>query len=77
MKPEASQGVHSDHFADRSDDDLAAQKQNANAPHRDGFPKAALLLVDALKKNRACMKFMLSLTFACFCGYINQCLKRV
>jgi myb proto-oncogene protein len=58
MKPEASHGVHSDLFTDRSDDDLAAQKQNANAPHRDGFPKAALLLVDALKKNRACQKFI-------------------
>ncbi|XP_066398546.1 uncharacterized protein [Miscanthus floridulus] len=58
MKPEASQGVHSDLFMDRSGDDFAAQKQNANAPHRDGFPKAALLLVDALKKNRACQKFI-------------------
>ena len=58
MKPEASQGVHSDLFTDRSGDDFSAQKQNANAPHRDGFPKAALLLVDALKKNRACQKFI-------------------
>ncbi|ONM51272.1 myb domain protein 4r1 [Zea mays] len=58
MKPEASQGVHSDLFADRSGDDFAVQKQNAIVPHGDGFPKAALLLVDALKKNRAYQKFI-------------------
>lgn len=58
MKPETSQAVHSDLFTDQSDVDLAAQKQIANGPHRDGFPKAALLLVDALKKNRACQKFI-------------------
>ena len=58
MKPEASQGVHSELFADRNDDEFAAQKQNAKAPNRTGFPKAALLLVDALKKNRACQKLI-------------------
>lgn len=58
MKPEASQGVHSDFFVDRNDDESAAQKHNANAHNRAGFPKAALLLVDALKKNRACQKLI-------------------
>jgi transcription factor MYB, plant len=58
MKPEASQGVHSELFADRNDDEFAAHKQNTKAPNRTGFPKAALLLVDALKKNRACQKFI-------------------
>ncbi|PUZ68375.1 hypothetical protein GQ55_2G022200 [Panicum hallii var. hallii] len=58
MKPEASQGVHSELFADRNDDEFAAHKQNTKAPNRTGFPKAALLLVDALKKNRACQKLI-------------------
>ncbi|CAL5076929.1 unnamed protein product [Urochloa decumbens] len=58
MKPEASQGMHSELFADRNDDEFSAQKQNAKAPSRTGFPKAALLLVDALKKNRACQKLI-------------------
>ncbi|CAN6209283.1 unnamed protein product [Urochloa humidicola] len=58
MKPEASQGGHSELFADRNDDEFSAQKENAKAPSRTGFPKAALLLVDALKKNRACQKLI-------------------
>ncbi|CAN6170858.1 unnamed protein product [Urochloa humidicola] len=58
MKPEASQGVHSELFADRNDEEFSAQKQNAKAPSRTGFPKAALFLVDALKKNRACQKLI-------------------
>lgn len=58
MKPEASQGVHGELFVDRNDDESAAQKQNAKAHNRTGFPKAALLLVDALKKNRACQKLI-------------------
>lgn len=58
MKPEASQGVHTELSADGNDDVFASQKQNAKAPDRTGFPKAALLLVDALKKNRACQKLI-------------------
>ncbi|CAL5078244.1 unnamed protein product [Urochloa decumbens] len=58
MKPEVSQGVHSELIADRNDDEFSAQKQNAKASSRTGFPKAALLLVDALKKNRACQKLI-------------------
>lgn len=33
-------------------------KQNSKALTQTGFPKAAMLLVDALKKNRACQKFI-------------------
>ncbi|KAF8714051.1 hypothetical protein HU200_028046 [Digitaria exilis] len=58
MKPEASQGVHTELSADGNDGVFASQKQNAKAPDRTGFPKAALLLVDALKKNRACQKLI-------------------
>lgn len=58
MKPEASQGENSELFADRPDDEFAVEKKNAKANNRAEFPKAALLLVDALKKNRACQKFI-------------------
>ncbi|XP_062189465.1 uncharacterized protein LOC133892604 isoform X2 [Phragmites australis] len=58
LKSEASQGVHSELFADGPDEEFAVQKQNVKALNRTGFPKAALLLVDALKKNRACQKFI-------------------
>ncbi|KAL6647082.1 hypothetical protein ACP70R_014519 [Stipagrostis hirtigluma subsp. patula] len=54
-KPETSQG---DLFANGPDEELDVQKQNAKGSNQRGFPKAALLLVDALKKNRACQKFI-------------------
>ncbi|WVZ61838.1 hypothetical protein U9M48_011650 [Paspalum notatum var. saurae] len=58
MKTEASQEERTELFAGRPDDELTAQKQNAKAANRAEFPKAALLLLDALKKNRACQKFI-------------------
>ncbi|KAL6880255.1 hypothetical protein ACP4OV_011820 [Aristida adscensionis] len=54
-KPETSQG---EIFANAPDEDFEVQKHNAKGSSRSGFPKAALLLVDALKKNRACQKFI-------------------
>ncbi|KAJ1287694.1 hypothetical protein BS78_02G030500 [Paspalum vaginatum] len=58
MKPEASQEEHSELFVDKPDDEFTVQKQIAKAANRSEFPKAALLLLDALKKNRSCQKFI-------------------
>ncbi|XP_037442572.1 uncharacterized protein LOC119311052 isoform X1 [Triticum dicoccoides] len=57
MKNEASKGGNDEFIAHRPGEE-DAQKKNMNANTQTGFPKAALLLVDALKKNRACQKFI-------------------
>ncbi|KAG8057365.1 hypothetical protein GUJ93_ZPchr0002g26426 [Zizania palustris] len=58
MKTEASKGGSDNLLASRLDEEFDSEKQNKKALTRTGFPKAALLLVDALKKNRACQKFI-------------------
>jgi transcription factor MYB, plant len=51
--------VRSKCFANQPAEHLAAQKETVKGGlDRTGFPKAALLLVDALKKNRACQKLI-------------------
>lgn len=57
MKNEASKGGDDEFIAHRPGEE-DVQKKNTNANTQTGFPKAALLLVDALKKNRACQKFI-------------------
>uniref|UniRef100_M8B0J4 Myb-like protein L n=1 Tax=Aegilops tauschii TaxID=37682 RepID=M8B0J4_AEGTA len=57
MKNEASKGGD-DEFIAHQPGEEDVQKKNMNANTQTGFPKAALLLVDALKKNRACQKFI-------------------
>ncbi|KAE8792309.1 Myb-like protein L [Hordeum vulgare] len=57
MKNEASKGGDDEFIAHRPGEE-GVQKKNTNANTQTGFPKAALLLVDALKKNRACQKFI-------------------
>lgn len=58
MKTEASKGQDEELIAHRPGEQFDVEKQNAKALTRTGFPKAALLLVDALKTNRACQKFI-------------------
>lgn len=58
MKTEASKGGDRELIAHRPGEEFDGEKQNAKALSQTGFPKAALLLVDALKKNRACQKFI-------------------
>ena len=57
MKNEASKGGD-DEFIAHQPGEEDVQKKNMNANTQTGFPKAALLLVDAHKKNRACQKFI-------------------
>ncbi|XP_040382205.1 uncharacterized protein LOC102706862 isoform X2 [Oryza brachyantha] len=57
-KTEASKGGSDNLFANEHDDEFDVQTQNKEAITRTGFPNAALLLVDALKKNRACQKLI-------------------
>ncbi|TVU41062.1 hypothetical protein EJB05_14553, partial [Eragrostis curvula] len=58
LKPEASLGARTECFANEPDEEFTAQKESVKGLNRTGFPKAALLLVDALKKNRACQKLI-------------------
>ena len=57
-KTEASKEGSGNIFGNELDEEFDAEKHNKEATTRTGFPKAALLLVDALKKNRACQKFI-------------------
>uniref|UniRef100_A0A0E0LGZ2 Uncharacterized protein n=1 Tax=Oryza punctata TaxID=4537 RepID=A0A0E0LGZ2_ORYPU len=57
-KNEASKEGSGDLFRNGLDEEFDVEKQNKEAITRTGFPKAALLLVDALKKNRACQKLI-------------------
>ncbi|KAF0905587.1 hypothetical protein E2562_007380 [Oryza meyeriana var. granulata] len=57
-KTETSKGGSDDLFTNGLDEEFDVEKQNKEAITRTGFPKAALLLVEALKKNRACQKFI-------------------
>ncbi|XBI22602.1 hypothetical protein VPH35_063604 [Triticum aestivum] len=57
MKNEASKGGDDEFIAHRPGEE-DVQSKNTKALTQTGFPKAALLLVDALKKNRACQKFI-------------------
>ncbi|XP_052163796.1 uncharacterized protein LOC127780863 isoform X1 [Oryza glaberrima] len=57
-KTEASKEGSGDIFGNELDEEFDVEKHNKEATTRTGFPKAALLLVDALKKNRACQKFI-------------------
>jgi myb proto-oncogene protein len=57
MKNETAKGGDDEFIAHQPGDEDVV-KQNLNALTQDRFPKAALLLVDALKKNRACQKFI-------------------
>ena len=57
MKNETAKGGGDEFIAYQpSEEDV--MKQNSKSLTKTGFPKAALLLVDALKKNRACQKFI-------------------
>uniref|UniRef100_A0A0D9WVC2 Myb transcription factor n=1 Tax=Leersia perrieri TaxID=77586 RepID=A0A0D9WVC2_9ORYZ len=59
MKTDASKEWSVNLIANGPDEEIDLEKQNnKEAITRTGFPKAALLLVDALKKNRACQKFI-------------------
>ncbi|KAM0848878.1 hypothetical protein ACQ4PT_054083 [Festuca glaucescens] len=57
MKNETAKGGD-DGFIAHQPGEEDVVKQNSKALSQTGFPKAALLLVDALKKNRACQKFI-------------------
>ncbi|CAM0905289.1 unnamed protein product [Alopecurus aequalis] len=57
MKNETAKGGD-DEFIAHQPGEEDVTKQISNALTKTGFPKAALLLVDALKKNRACQKFI-------------------
>ncbi|XP_014752712.1 uncharacterized protein LOC100828457 isoform X3 [Brachypodium distachyon] len=57
MKNETSK-VGGDEFIAHQPGEEDVEKQNPKALNRARFPKAALLLVDALKKNRACQKLI-------------------
>ncbi|EMS49899.1 Myb-like protein L [Triticum urartu] len=57
MKNEASKEGDDEFIAHRPGEE-DVQNKNMKALTQTGFPKAALLLVDALKKNRACQKFI-------------------
>ncbi|KAK3126344.1 hypothetical protein QOZ80_7AG0555170 [Eleusine coracana subsp. coracana] len=59
LKPEAPLGARSSEcFVNEPEEDLTVQKESVKDGSRTGFPQAALLLVDALKKNRACQKLI-------------------
>ncbi|GJN24476.1 hypothetical protein PR202_gb12218 [Eleusine coracana subsp. coracana] len=54
LKPEAPLGARSSEcFVNEPEEDLTVQKESVKDGSPTGFPQAALLLVDALKKNRA------------------------
>uniref|UniRef100_A0ACD5UZL8 Uncharacterized protein n=1 Tax=Avena sativa TaxID=4498 RepID=A0ACD5UZL8_AVESA len=57
MKNERAKGGDDGFFAHQPGEEDVVKK-NSKALTKTGFPKAALLLVDALKKNRACQKFI-------------------
>lgn len=57
MKNETSKGG-ADEFIAHQPGEEDVEKKNTKALTQTGFPKAALLLVDAVKKNRACQKFI-------------------
>ncbi|KAM3354951.1 hypothetical protein ACQJBY_025605 [Aegilops geniculata] len=57
MKNEASKGGDDEFIAHRPGEE-DVQIKNTKALTQTGLPKAALLFVDALKKNRACQKFI-------------------
>uniref|UniRef100_A0ACD5UMZ4 Uncharacterized protein n=1 Tax=Avena sativa TaxID=4498 RepID=A0ACD5UMZ4_AVESA len=57
MKNETAKGGDGGFFAHQTGEEDVV-KQNSKALTQTGIPKAALLLVDALKKNRACQKFI-------------------
>ncbi|KAK3124416.1 hypothetical protein QOZ80_7BG0586270 [Eleusine coracana subsp. coracana] len=59
LKPEAPLGARSSEcFVNEPEEDLTVQKESVKDGSPTGFPQAALLLVDALKKNRACQKLI-------------------
>ncbi|XP_047068654.1 uncharacterized protein LOC124676658 isoform X1 [Lolium rigidum] len=57
LKNEAAKGGD-DGFTAHQPGEEDVVKQNSKALSQTGFPKAAMLLVNALKKNRACQKFI-------------------